>query len=169
MRRPERQGHLGLGVGREQNVERAIGSEQDDCVMMWILALDARPVRPEDTEPEPAEPVDEPDPRRDDPDVLLPRLCERRPLVGAVRGLERVEDKPDLEAIEDLGGATHVVAMRMGDDDDRQPGDAERPQLVSDLGLGRALVHEHRTLRHLQQDGVALPDVENGHTKATRR
>jgi hypothetical protein len=82
--------------------------------MMWVLALDAGPVRPEDTETETAEPVEESDPRGDDPNVLLLRFRERCSLVGAVRRLERVEDEPDLETVENLGGATHVISMWMG-------------------------------------------------------
>ena len=87
--------------------------------MVWVVALDAGPVRPEDTEAEPAELVEEPDPFWDDPDVFLSRLWERRSLVGAVRRVERVEDEPDLEVVEDLGGAADVVAMRVGEDDGR--------------------------------------------------
>src|SRR5688500_18707924 len=98
--------------------------------MVWILTLDARPVRPEDTETEPAQPVNEPDARRDDPDVLLPCLCERHSLVGAVRRLERVEDEPDLELIEDLRCAAYMIPMRMREDDGRQTGDPDRKSVV---------------------------------------
>ena len=62
-----------------------------------------------------------------------------------------------------------MVAMGMGKDDGRQTVDSQRLQLAGDLGLGRALVYQHRTLRHLQQDGVALADVEDGHPQAARR
>ena len=110
-RRTERQRHLGLGVGRQQEVEGAVGGEQDDCVMMRFLALDTGPIRPEDAEAEPAQPVDQPDPRRDDANALLARLCKRRSLVDAASRLERVEDEPDLEVVDDLGRAADMVAM----------------------------------------------------------
>ena len=42
-------------------------------------------------------------------------------------------------------------------------------QLAGDAGLGRALVDEQRSPRRLQQDAVALPDVEERDAQPVRR
>ena len=62
-----------------------------------------------------------------------------------------------------------MVALRVREDDGGEPPHAEPAQLASDVRLRRPLVDEHRTLRHLEQDRVALADIEERDPQASRR
>ena len=78
-------------------------------------------------------------------------------------------DEVDLEPAEHAGGAADVIALRMGEDERRQPSDAEAGELSGDVRLGRPLVDEHVALGDLQQDRIALADVERRDAEARRR
>ena len=65
--------------------------------------------------------------------------------------------------------AAHVVTLRVSEYEGCQTGDAEVAQLLCDLGLGRTLVDKHGPFRHLDENRIALADVEEGETKARRR
>ena len=58
--------------------------------------------------------------------------------------------------------AADVVALGMRQDEGREPPHPEVAQLPLHSSLRRTLVDEQCSLRHLQQDGVALADVEEG-------
>ena len=62
-----------------------------------------------------------------------------------------------------------MVALRVSEHEGGQTADAEVAQLPRDLGLGRTLVDEHGPFRHLDEDRIALADVEEGETEAGRR
>ena len=88
-----------------------------------------------------------------------------------VRALGRetwVEHGAHIELLEHVGGAADVVALRMGEDERCKAFDAESFELAGDVRLRRALVDEDGALRDLQQDRVALADVEHGDPQSVR-
>jgi hypothetical protein len=100
---------------------------------------------------------------------VRPCLTLERSLVRAVGRLERIEDEADRNRVDDRRGAADVIAMRMGDDDHRQPPDPEAFELRGDIGLRRAFVHQHGSRPGLEQDSVSLPDIQHHDAKAGRR
>ena len=87
----------------------------------------------------------------------------------AVGGLERAENEPDWKGIDDLGGAAEVIAVRVRHNQRGQPANSERSQLRRHMRLRRALVDEHRTRLGLEEDSVALSDVEHDEAEARGR
>jgi hypothetical protein len=49
----------------------------------------------------------------------------------------------------------------MREDEQVDPANAEPEELARDVGLRRALIDQHSSLRNLEQGRVALADVEN--------
>ena len=91
------------------------------------------------------------------------------PLVRARRGEARVEHAVDREPAEHGLSAADVVALRVREHERGEPPDAEAAKLLGDVRLRRPLVDEDRALGHLEQDRVALPDVEERDPEARRR
>ena len=88
-------------------------------------------------------------------------------LVRALRpGCAGRATRSDLELLEHVGGAADVVPLRMGEDERRQPSTPSLSSCPATSRLGRPLVDENRALRNLQQDRVALADVEHGDPQA---
>ena len=116
-RDPESPRDVALGVGRQQDVGRAEARERDDRVLVRILARQSRLVRPEDAEPETA------DPERvalvDDLDRNMAPASRRhrRVVVGGRRLDARVLDLADTKLFEHRRRAADVVALRMGEHD----------------------------------------------------
>ena len=65
--------------------------------------------------------------------------------------------------------AADMIELRMGQDDRGERPQPARSQLSGDVCLGRPLVDENRSLGDLQQDRVALPDVEKRDAEPRRR
>ena len=59
--------------------------------------------------------------------------------------------------------------MRVGDHERGERVQPHAPQLAIDARFGRPGVDEHRALRRLEEDPVALPDVEERDAEARRR
>ena len=101
--------------------------------------------------------------------------CRRRASASAARsygfsnGRCRVEDEPD------ASGSSTSAAPPTWSRDGMREHEAAEPlarrgrELVGDPRLRRALVDEHRALGHLEEDRVALADVEEGDAQAGRR
>ncbi len=71
---------------------------------------------------------------------------------------------------EQLLDSTRVVGLFVGDDSGAQPVDACRAQLRRELVPGRATVDENRRrMRRLEEDRVALADIENRDPQAEWR
>ena len=108
-------------------------------------------------------------PRLDDLDAVLLCFGQRDALVRARSRQVRIEHAIDGNPAQHGLGTADVVALRMREDDRSQPPHAERAELLCDVRLGRALVDEHRALRHLQENRVALADVEERDAEPVRR
>ena len=169
--RREPRGDVGLRVGRQERVDLAVASRaarRRDCSDPASGA--PGPVRPEHAEPEPAEPegiagsgLDDRDAaRRQRPRARRPRTGRRRRAAGSSTRSTPMRAEHRLRAAD-------VVALRVREDERRQPADAEVSELLRDLRLGRPLVDEDRALRNLEQDRVALTDVEERDPEAGRR
>jgi hypothetical protein len=168
-RRPERNRDISLGVAREKSVERAVRGEQDDTVRVRILGGEARVVRPEDTDAQPSQPIRATGSRGNDGHPPTPGLPEQLPLVHAVGRLKRVEHLSDRELGKHLAPAPDVIPMRMRGHKSRQPTDSEPSEQPDHVRLRRPLVDEHSSLRDLEQDRVALADVEHRQAESLRR
>ncbi len=113
LREAEARGDAGLGIGREKDVGRAVGGEQDDRVEVRVLARRPRVGRPERTQDEPARPV-----RRTRPDdahrnVVGACRAERLLAFRSGRGEVGVEHLPHVEPAQNVCRSSHVVALRM--------------------------------------------------------
>jgi len=62
-----------------------------------------------------------------------------------------------------------VVSLRVCEHERGEPADAEASQLPRHVGFRRALIDQHSALGHLEQDRVALADIEEGDPQAGRR
>ena len=138
---------------------------------MQVRVLARRPgaVGPEHAEPEAAEPEAVARARLDDRHAAIRRLGERGALERAGDREPRIEHAIDREPPQDVLGAADVVALRVREHERGEPPDAEAAQLARDVRLRRPLVDEHRALGHLEQDRVALADVEEGDPQPGRR
>jgi hypothetical protein len=105
------------------------------------------------------------------------RIGERVRQEAVIRGvLERdagMQDRSNAEPIEGVDEAGHVILVRMAEREDVDPSRPER-QIGAQAAKGelrvRTAIHQHRRAgRCLEQDGVALADVEHRHVKATVR
>jgi hypothetical protein len=79
----------------------------------------------------------------------------------------RFEDPPDAVAVEQQGEASHVVLVRVGEDDDIDapvPGrDAPIELDEQTIGIGPAIDEQPSPRPTFDQDGVTLSDVQDGH------
>jgi hypothetical protein len=142
--RMERQGHGRLRIAGEERVELAVARKQDDAVLMRILPGEPRPVGPKNPKPEGAELKQLPDPRRHDSHAAAASLTLERPFLRAVRRLERIEDEADGERVHDVRAPADVVPMRVGDDERREPPEAEGVELRYDSRFRRTFVDQDR-------------------------
>jgi hypothetical protein len=94
---------------------------------------------------------------------------ERLVLVRARARQPRIEDLLDASATEHGGRPADVVSLRMGQHEDVDALDAEMTEELVDVRLGRALVDENGALGNLEQDSVALTDVEERDPESLRR
>ena len=90
-------------------------------------------------------------------------------MVGARRVEPRVEHAVDADCFEDVLGSSHVVALRVREDEQREPADPEGAQLPSRLALRRPLVDEHGALGHLHEHGAAAATSSRGTLPRSRR
>jgi len=125
--RMQRQADGRLGIAREERVELPVAREEDNAVLVRILAGEAGAVRPENADPKRPEGVGASDTGGHDRHVLGGGLPLERSLVGTVRGLERVEHEADRERVDHGGRAADMVAMRMRDDHRREPPNSQPP------------------------------------------
>ncbi len=88
---------------------------------------------------------------------------------GPVAARRRVEHRAHSKLPNDVRGATHVVALGMRQYERREGADTHSAQLVGDVRLRWPLIDQDARARRLQQDGVALSHVEEGHPEAGRR
>ena len=161
---------LRLGVAGEQQVDRAVAREHDGAVKMRILVGRARVVGPENAEPEPPERGTSCPARAGTSGTPRPRAVDRsRPLVEARARLHRVDHRADRQRPQDGRRAADVIAVRVRDHDRGERVEPHPPQLPVDARLGRAGIDEHRALRRLEQDPVALADVEERDPQPGRR
>jgi hypothetical protein len=96
----------------------------------------------------------------DDGDMSAACGREGRLFVGARRWNPRIEHRVDAQAAQDPRGAADVVALRVGEDDRGEAANAETAQLTCHVRLRRALVDQDVPFRDLQEDRVALPDIQ---------
>ena len=164
--------HLGLGVGAEQQVERAVGDVQHRRaeVRVGVVSRRARPRRPQHT-------------RRDRPrthglthvaghphDPPRPRLGRRRAQTRrALRHLPAVEHLTHRHRPQHRRRATVMVGRRMRQDQKVQPPRTSVTQPSHDRTVRPAGVDEHGVLPVLDQRRVPLPHVEERHHQAVRR
>src|SRR5918995_2490811 len=80
-----------------------------------------------------------------------------------------MEHAADAHATDDLGCSTDVVALWMGEDERGERADSHADKLLRRVSLGRPLVDEDSGARRLQQDRVALADIEERHAQPARR
>ena len=169
---PQRQGsrHLRLGVAGQEQVDRAVAREQRRC----RGDAGSRPVSPRDRArgrgcwSRPSVYV-RPDAGRDERHAEPARRRAQRPLVEALARLHRVDHRADVERPQDGRRAADVVAVPVRDDERGEPWRPMPPELPVDVCLGRPGVDEHRALRRLEQDCVALADVEERDAQPCRR
>lgn len=95
------------------------------------------------------------------------RATIRLDLVGADH------DRPDAQGSDDGRKATAVVVVGVAECDDVEVVDAARPQGVEDVALARATVDQHAGGaavggRHLDQQRIALTDVQRGDRQVRR-
>jgi hypothetical protein len=116
-RRPERQGHVALGVGREQDVGRAVRDEQHDRALIRVVARPAGVLGPEHA-----------DPQRPDTERLAgagdrnahaapPRFGHRVVPVRAGGALAGIEEEVDVEPSDHVQSAADVVALGVREDE----------------------------------------------------
>ena len=169
LRKREVRRDVGLRVRREEDVRLAVGRDQDDGVQVRVLR-DRPLVRgPEHAQAEPSGPVGRARANDVDRYVSIARGAERLLVLRAGRREIRVEHPPDPEPADHVRGASDVVALRMRQDERRQRADPHAQELLRRVALGRALVDEHPRARRLEQDRVALPDVEERDAQPGRR
>jgi hypothetical protein len=159
-RQRQREGHVGLRVRREQEVERAVDGVQHDRAPVGIVAGRPGGIGPEHVEPQVAEAKALPGPDDTEGDVPRRRRFPRPPPVLAVRHETRVEYALDVQRPDHVGRSAHVVASGVREDECGERAHAPSAQLTCHARLGRSLVDEDAALRHLEQDAVALADVE---------
>ena len=83
-----------------------------------------------------------------------------RPLVDPLPRLQRIDHRTDGQRSQHGGEAPDMIAVGMRDDDRRERVQPHASQLALDMCLGWTAVDQHRPLGRLEQDAVALPDVE---------
>ncbi len=88
---------------------------------------------------------------------------------GLRRAETRIEDEPDVEPADHVARAADVVALRVREDEQREPAQPAPAELLGRPTLRRPLVDEHRRPGRLHEDRVALPDVERRDAKPRRR
>ena len=99
-----------------------------------------------------------------------PRRIGQQSLVGRVlEGDPGMDDRLHLEALEDLHQPGHVVLVGMAENEEIdascEEGEVRAQPAEGQLGI-RAAVHEHGGAAGcLDEDGVALPDVQHGHVE----
>ena len=81
----------------------------------------------------------------------------------------RLEDLPDVEPANDVRSAPDVVALGVGEDERGERADAHVFELPRGVALGWALVDENARTGRLEQNRVALTDVEERDSKTRRR
>ena len=116
-RRPYGHGHVPLCVCGEKRVDLPVARDEDNRVVVWIVARQPRAVWPEHAEAQPADPKPLPCADGHDGDVLCARRREGCVVILALGRDTRVEHGPDLDRVEHVGGAADVVALRMGEDE----------------------------------------------------
>jgi hypothetical protein len=168
-RRVERRHEVRLGVPGEEQVGLAVRREEDDRALVRVEPRQARVAGPEHAQPEAAEAERVARARDRDGDAPAPGGRQRVRVLRARSGEARVEHPPDVEAVEHAGGAADVVPLRVRQHEEREPADAEPAELGGDVRLRRPLVDEHGAFAHLQQDRVALADVEERDPQAAGR
>ena len=80
-----------------------------------------------------------------------------------------VEDLRDADAADDVGRAADVVTLRVRENERRERANTHPGELFRDVRLRRALIDENAGSRRLEQDRVALADVEERHAEARGR
>ena len=129
-RQPRR--HVALRVGGEQDVGCAVAREQDDGVLVRVLAGKPGTVRPEDAEPQLADAVDLAGADDVDRDIVLARGRARGALVARRRRgrKSRVDHGTDAQPTDHVGRAADVVALRVRQHDRRQRPEPEAAELA---------------------------------------
>ena len=117
---------------------------------------------------EPPECVRPPHSRRDERHAEPAGSRAQRPLVDALARLHRVDHLAHGQRTQDGRRAADVVAVRVGRHERGERVESHAAELPVDMRLGRPGVDEHRALRRLEQDRVALADVEKRDAQARR-
>ena len=156
---------VGFSVGREEDVGRAVRGEEDDRVEVGVLARRPRVDRPEGAQDESARPKGRT--RAHDSHGYVVCSCGTNRLfaLGSGRLEVRVEHLPDVEAAQDVVRPSHVVALRMGEDESRERPNAHVDELRCGIAFRWALIDENAGTRCLEEHGVPLTDVEERHAK----
>ena len=166
--RAKRQRHIGFRVRREERVDAPVGDEEDDRVLIRILARGAGVLRPEHVHAKTTELEPRAGACKNHADVVSGRAGPRGALVGAVRREARVKEKTYGNLVEHGCSASDVVALRMGQHHCGETAHAEAAKLFFHVSLGRPLVDEHGSLRNLDERRVTLTDVEEGDPQTRR-
>ena len=163
-------GDVRLGVGGKEHVRRPVRRREDDGVQVRILGRAARVRRPQDAQ--------------DEPSYSEARSCANDAHGNAARSAQppapprapaRSPREPGSRiwatrsAANDVGRAADVVALRVREYERRERADAHAGELPRDVCLRRALIDEDAGSRRLEQDRVALADVEERHAQARWR
>lgn len=168
--REERRIHVLLDVAREQEPQPAGLAEQHDRGVVDALAIGWRPgrdgsgIRPQDAE---ADPVERQSVAGREPAAWRSaRLEHGQPglVAGTAAGQPGFVDVPHPVSLHDQRQAGDVVLVRMAEHDDVDPAIPGRQSLVERLqeagGIGPAVDHHPPAATALDQDRVALPDVQ---------
>ena len=161
-------GDVGLGIGGEKDVGRAVRGVKDDRVEVGILARRPGVGGPERAQDESARPIRRARADGSHGDVVCSCGTNRLLLLGAGRLQVRVEHLADVESAQHVRRTSHVVALWMGEHERRERPDAHVDELRCGIAFRWALIDENAGTRCLEQDGVALPDIEEGDAKARR-
>src|SRR5262245_43512039 len=98
----EMAGDVRFRVGGEQRIRLAVGGDEDDSVVVRVVAGCAGPIRPQDSEPQPADPERLARARDDDLYPALARGFPCGPLLPVLARNRRVENGADGELLQDL-------------------------------------------------------------------
>lgn len=162
---------LALGVAGEQRASRSLVDAQDErhLVHLGVRPREGRPaVRSEDVHRQAAHRGPLARHRLVDDDTSCPR--EGPQVDGGVVLVDRPQPQgPDPHPVEDGGQATDVVGVRVAEDDEVQPPDPPSTEPAGDLVLVRPAVDQDACPAALDQQRVALPNVDGGDGQRRRR
>ncbi len=168
-RKREPRGDVGLRVGAEEDIGRAVRRDEHDGVEVGVLARTHRrlPARGRCRRRRPTRKLEPARTTR----IETPRsraAASASSLSGPVTWRPGLENLRDVEPANHLGRTPDVIALRMRENDGAERVDSHADQLAGHVGFRRALVDEDPSPTRLEQHGISLPDVQERHAEAGR-